>query len=71
MNAPELMKDKNGVTMRTGDIVKIENSYFKNDLGYYFIEHSPGDISWCGNDYSLRKICRNGKLSTAAHNIAF
>ena len=57
--------------MKTGDIVKIENAYFKNDNGYYYIEHTPGDPSWCGSDYSLHKICKNGKISTASYSIAF
>lgn len=67
----ELMQDKNGRTMRTGDIVKIENAYFKNDNGYYFIDRSPGDASWLGSDYSLHKIGKRGKISTAKYNIAF
>lgn len=65
------MKDINNIEMKTGDIVKIENAYFKNDNGYYFISHSPGDPSWCGKDYSLHKIGKRGKISTAKNNIAF
>jgi len=57
--------------MKTGDIVEIKNAFFKCDNGFYFIAHSPGDPSWCGQDYSLRKICKNGKLSTRSNNIAF
>lgn len=56
--------------MKTGDIVEIKNAYFKNDNGIYFIEHSPGDASWCGSDYGLTKMCKNGKLSTS-NNLAF
>lgn len=66
-----MMMDKNGREIRTGDVVRVSNAYFKNDNGLYFVAHSPGDRSWCGNDYSLRKICRDGRLSTAKHNIAF
>ena len=65
------MTDKNNVTMKTGDIVRIENAYFKNDNGYYYIEHTPGDPSWCGGDYSLHKIGKRGKISTASYSIAF
>lgn len=65
------MTDKNNIEMRTGDIVKIENAYFKNDNGYYFIDATPGDPSWSGHDYSLKKIGKRGKISTASHNIAF
>jgi hypothetical protein len=66
-----ILTDKNGIEMKTGDIVKIENAYFKNDNGFYYIENTPGDLSWCGNEYSLHKICKNGKLSTASNHIAF
>ena len=65
------MTDKNNREMKTGDIVKIENAYFKNDNGLYFIEHTPGDRSWCGSDYSLRKICKNGRISSAKYSITF
>lgn len=65
------MKDKNGREIRTGDAVRISNAFFKNDNGLYFVEHSPGDVSWSGSDYCLRKICRDGRLSTAKNNVAF
>lgn len=65
------MKDKNGNVIKTGMIVKISNSYFKNDNGLYYVERSPGDPSWCGKDHSLRKISKSGKISTAARNICF
>ena len=65
------MLDKNGVEIRTGDVVRISGAFFKNDNGLYYVENSPGDPSWCGSDHSLRKICRSGKLSTAKHNICF
>ncbi len=66
-----MMKDKNGREIMTGDIVRINNAFFKNDNGLYFVEHSPGDVSWCGSDYCLRKVCRDGRLSTAKYNVAF
>jgi len=71
MKANTILTDKNGRQMKTGDIVKIENAYFKNDNGYYFIDSTPGDPSWSGLDYSLKKIGKRGKISTAAHSIAF
>ena len=57
--------------IKTGDIVEIKNAYFKNDNGLYFVINSKGDVNWCGDDYCLKKICKNGKLSTAKYNICF
>lgn len=65
------MLDKNGKNIHTGDIVLVQNSYFKNDNGYYFVTASPGDPTWCGTDYSLCKIGKRGKISTAKYRIAF
>ena len=65
------MMDVNGRELRTGDVVMISDSYFKNDNGLWFIESSPGDVNWLGDDYSLRRICKDGSLSTSKHNIAF
>jgi len=56
---------------KTGDIVEVKNAYFKNDNGLYFVANSKGDITWCGDEYCLNKICKNGKLSTNQHNISF
>lgn len=65
------MLDKNGTEIRTGDIVRISGSYFKNDNGLYFVENSDGDPNWTGKDHSLRKISKTGKISTAKYNICF
>lgn len=67
----ETMRDKNGKEMITGQAVKIENAYFKNDNGFYFITNSPGDATWCGSDYGLIKIAKSGKISTASGNVGF
>lgn len=65
------MLDKNGIEMRTGDIVRISGAYFKNDNGLYVIDHAPGDPSWSGRDYGLKKILRNGNLSRAKYSTCF
>lgn len=65
------MKDKNGIEIHTGDIVKIENAFFKNDNGFWFVTNSAGDPNWSGSDYCLHKIGKNGKVSTARHHTAF
>ena len=65
------MTDKNNRTMKTGDVVEITGAYFKNDNGLYFVEHSAGDPNWSGHDHCLRRIKRNGELSTAKDNLCF
>ena len=65
------MTDKNNRPMKTGDVVEIIGAYFKNDNGLYFVEHTPGDPNWSGRDHCLRRIKRNGELSTAKDNICF
>lgn len=65
------MTDKNGIEIITGMTVRIENAYCKSDNGLYFVHRSPGDPTWCGRDYSLTKICKNGKPSKSKYNIAF
>ena len=64
------MTSKN-IKLKTGDIVKIENAYFKSDNGLYFVTHCPGDVNWLGDDYCLEKICKNGKLSKAKYSTCF
>ena len=65
------MKDKNGIEIQTGDIVKITGAFFKNDNGLYFVQASPGDPSWCGRDHSLKRISKSGKISTAKYSHCF
>lgn len=65
------MLDKNGVVIKTGDVVEIKGAYFKNDNGLWFVEHSDGDADWCGKDHGLRKISKTGKISAAARNLCF
>lgn len=65
------MLDKNGVEIKTGDIVEITGAFFKSDNGLYFVQHSPGDPSWSGRDHSLKRISKSGKISKAKHNLCF
>lgn len=66
------MKDKNGVEIRTGDIVEVAGGFFKSDNGLYFVTHSPGDAGWSGESYGLRKLKKNGELSQyKGRNIGF
>ena len=65
------MLDKNGIEIKTGQIVEISGAYFKNDNGLYFVDNAPGDPNWCGRDYSLVKVSKKGKISTAKRNLCF
>ena len=60
------MTDKNGIEIKTGDVVEITGAYFKNDNGLYFVSRSAGDAGWCGNYHSLHKISKTGKISKAS-----
>lgn len=65
------MLDKNGVEIKTGQIVEITGAFFENDNGLYFVTRSPGDPGWCAQDHSLTKISKAGKISKAKYNIGF
>lgn len=66
-----MMKDKNGKEMRTGDIVKVSGAYTKRHNGYFVIEHTPGDASWLGSDYSLQRLKKNGEYSNGSYTTQF
>ena len=57
------MKDRNGIEIKTGNVVEISNAFFKSDNGLYLVCFSPNDPGWSGNDYSLVKITRKGVVS--------
>lgn len=65
------MTDKNGREIHTGDVVRISNAFFKTDNGLYFVDNSPGDVSWYGYDYSLFRINQNGTLSKSKRSVGF
>lgn len=65
------MLDRNGIEMKTGDVVRIDGAFFANDNGLYYVRHSPGDPGWTGRDHSLRKIGKRGKISKAKYSISF
>lgn len=63
------MKDKNGIEIRTGDVVRIEGGFFKNDNGVFRVERSPGDPGWMGSYHSLILLNKNGTPSTRKYNL--
>lgn len=65
------MKDLNGNTIQAGDIVEIRNAYFKNDNGFWFVEQDGTNEAYLGKDLTLKKICKNGKISKSKKSICF
>lgn len=65
------MKDKNGIELKTGQIVEITGGFFKADNRRFVIVRSPGDEGWLGSDYSLRKVSKKNEFSLAKYSIAF
>lgn len=57
------MRDRNGVEIRTGDIVVVEGGYFARDNGRFLVTVSPGDEGWSGRYHSLKRLNKNGTLS--------
>lgn len=64
----KLLKDVNGVEMRTGDIVEITGGYYKSDNGMFLITVSPKDTGWNGSYYGMERINKNGSISKAKYN---
>lgn len=65
------MKDKNGNTIKTGDVVLVMDAYVQRHNGRYVVIHSPGDENWFGTDYCMHKIKMNGQPSTAKYSLCF
>ena len=65
------MLDKYGKELRTGDLVRVSNAYFKSANGLFFVRHSPGDPDWSGDDFSLRRIKKNGELTDGPKKVEF
>ena len=65
------LNDKNGIEIKTGDIVNIEGGFFKADNGSFQVIHTPGDTDWMGSDYCLYRINKNGTISASKHKTAF
>ena len=67
------MLDKNGIRINAGDIVQISGAYFKNDNGFYYVEQDGTNPGYLMDDtqVTLKKICRNGKISTTKYSTCF
>ena len=63
--------DKNGVLIQCGDVVLIENAYFKNDNGYWFVAQDGTNPAYSSSGLTMLKIGKRGKLSTAKYNLTF
>lgn len=67
-----MMTDKNGKTLKTGDIVSVTGGYFATDNDMFKVEHSPGDFNWTGSDYCLYRLNKSGKVcNDGKHKTAF
>lgn len=74
MEAPTgegIMEDQNGRKILTGDVVRVTGAQPKADNGLFFVERSPRDPNWEPEMYCLMRLCENGRLSSAARNIAY
>ena len=65
------MTDKNGIGIKTGDIVRIEGAYHKRCNGFWFVSHSPGDPGWGGGDHCLIKLLKSGRISKQKDGLCF
>lgn len=63
--------DKNGATIRTGDVVAISGGYFKNSNGLFLVTACPGDPTWSGGSIALHRIGKGGKLSERNDSVSF
>lgn len=71
------MKDKNGIELRTGQIVEITGGFFKADNGRFVIVSAPGDQRGAIKNgvtlevseyfYSLRRVSQKNEFSLAKH----
>ena len=66
-----MIMDVHGVEIMTGDIVRIDNAYFKVDNGLYFVSDKEGDPTTCGTGLTLHRIRKDGGLSEGKNKIAF
>jgi hypothetical protein len=65
------MLDKNGVEIKTGCIVRITGAFSEKANGLYFVQAAPGDPSWCGSDYCLKRISESGAISKEEDSTCF
>lgn len=63
------MFDKNGVEIKTGDIIEISGRPVKNDNGRFLVTASPGDPGWSGGSLSLHKVGKTGKLLQSGYTV--
>ena len=61
------MKDKNGIELKAGDIVKIEGGFFKSDNGLWVVTQDGTNPGYARKDdeVTLHKISKSGKLKAS------
>lgn len=65
------MKDINGKEIKTGDMVVVSGAYTKRHNGTFVVTHSPGDKTWTGEDYCLKKVKKDGTPVKSKYDIMF
>ena len=67
------MKDKNGIKINAGDVVRVTGGYFKNSNGLFFVKQDGTNPGYLKDDteVTLQKITKAGKISTAKYGLQF
>lgn len=67
------MNDKNGIELRTGQIVEITGGFFKADNGRFaIVETITGEgENGCWQQYSLRKVTKKNEFAITKYTQAF
>lgn len=65
------MTDKNGTIIQTGDVVVVSGAYVQRHNGIYFVEHSPDDPDWSGDDHCLMRLRKDGRISHTKYKLCF
>ena len=59
------------VKIKTGDMVVVSGAYTKRHNGTFVVTHSPGDKTWAGIDYCLKKVKKDGTPVKSKYDTMF
>lgn len=67
-----VIKDVNGIALKTGDVIEISGRPVKNDNGRFLVITAPGDCTTCNvSSLTLHKIGKSGRLLTSGYTTNF